>query len=106
MGKTMKRKSHFSATAVVVLVLLLVGLPISTAQAASPAPSLLAYIGPGAGLGFLGSLLAVLMVVLLGLLGLILYPLKLCIRWLRRNRSTSSVAAAFRSNSMVGSERA
>src|SRR5580704_14959061 len=102
----MKMKSHFSATAAAVLALFLVGLPISAAQAASPAPSLLAYIGPGAGLGFLGSLLAVLMVIFLGLVGLILYPLKLCIRWLRRNRPMSSGAAVFPSNSMVGSGRA
>jgi len=100
----MKRKSHFSATAVVVLALLLVGLPISAAQAASPAPSLLAYIGPGAGLGFLGSLLAVLVVIFLGLVGLILYPIKLCVRWLRRNRSTGSAAAGLGSNSTISSQ--
>jgi hypothetical protein len=100
----MKRKSHFSATAAVVLALFLVGLPISAAQAASPAPSLLAYIGPGAGLGFLGSLLAVLMVIFLGLVGLILYPIKLCIRWLRRGRLTSSAAAGIASNSTIISQ--
>jgi hypothetical protein len=99
----MKRKSHLTGVPVVVLTLFLVALPASAAQAAAPLPSLLGYIGPGAGLGFLGSLLAVLMVIFLGLVGLILHPLKLFIRWLRRIRSTSGAAAALQSESMVGS---
>jgi hypothetical protein len=97
----MIRKSHFSATTAVVLALFLVGLSISPAQAACPAPSLLSYIGPGAGLGFLGSLLAVLMVVFLGLVGLVLYPIKLAIRYLRRHRSTSRAGAGLGSNSTI-----
>jgi hypothetical protein len=89
---------------VVVLAALSVGVPISAAQAASPTAPLLAYIGPGAGLGFLGSLFAVLTVLFLGLVGLVLYPLKLVIRRLRGNRSTSSAAGGLGSGSM-GPER-
>jgi hypothetical protein len=44
---------------------------------------LLAYIGPGAGLGFIGSLLAVLAVIAVGFLGLVLYPLKVVLAWIR-----------------------
>jgi hypothetical protein len=102
----MTRKSRLSATAVVVLVLFFVGLPVSSAHAATAGPSLVAYIGPGAGLGFLGSLIAIVMVMFLGLLGLILYPLKLAVRWLRRHRSTSIAPATIGSNSMPGSQRA
>jgi hypothetical protein len=58
----------------------------------------LAYIGPGAGLGFIGSLLAVLAVIALGFLGLVLYPLKLVIAWFRgrpaRQQSSESPATA------------
>lgn len=47
---------------------------------ASPA---FAYLGPGAGLGMIGSLMAVLIVVLLTLVGLVVYPIRL----LRKRRS-------------------
>ena len=40
---------------------------------ASPA---LAYMGPGAGLAFIGSLLALLAAIGIGILGLVWYPLK------------------------------
>lgn len=42
---------------------------------ASAAPAY-AYMGPGAGLAFLGSLLALIGAVLIGALGVIWYPLK------------------------------
>jgi hypothetical protein len=45
--------------------------------------ALLAYVGPGAGLSFLGSLLAVVVVIAVGLLGLVIYPLKLVLGWYR-----------------------
>jgi hypothetical protein len=45
--------------------------------------ALLAYVGPGAGLSFLGSLLAVVVVIAIGLLGLVVYPLKLVLAWYR-----------------------
>jgi hypothetical protein len=85
--------SKLSAMRVAVLAILVVGLSISAVQAAPELPSPLAYIGPGAGLGFLGSLLAIVMVVFLGLVGLILHPLKLFVRWLRRVRPTGSERA-------------
>ncbi|MCP5301526.1 MAG: hypothetical protein H6954_17585 [Chromatiaceae bacterium] len=49
-------------------------LAILIAGAANPAA---AYIGPGAGLGMLGSLIAVVIALLLGLVGLIILPIKL-----------------------------
>ncbi len=49
--------------------------------------ALLGYVGPGAGLGFLGSLLAVVAVVAVGLLGLVIYPLKRVLAWYSRFRS-------------------
>ena len=50
----------------------------------------LAYIGPGAGLGAIGALIAVAGAILLGLLGLILYPYHLLRNRLRnRQRSTA-----------------
>jgi hypothetical protein len=99
----MKRTSRLFA--VVILGLLLAGLPLSSAQGASDTLPL-AYIGPGAGLGFLSSLLAVLMVVLVGLLGLILYPVKLMIRWVRRSRSPGGSVRVLGPDSMLKSGRA
>lgn len=39
-----------------------------------------AYMGPGAGLAFLGSLLALIAAVVVGLLGLVWYPVKRLLR--------------------------
>lgn len=44
-----------------------------------------AYIGPGAGLGMIGSLIAIIVAVVIIFLGLIIYP----IRWLLKRRSRS-----------------
>ncbi len=46
----------------------------------------LAYIGPGAGLGAIGTVLAVIGVVLLAVVGFLWYPLK---RVLKRSRPTA-----------------
>jgi len=100
------RSSFLPAMAVLAVAICVVGLPPSAAQAAATGPPLVAYIGPGAGLGFLGSLLAVLMVVFLGVAGLILYPVKLAIRWLRRARATSRAATPFDASSLLRSGRA
>ena len=102
----MTRKSFLSAMAVLAVAICVVGLPLSAAQAAATGPALVAYIGPGAGLGFLGSLLAVLMVVFLGLVGLVLYPVKLAIRWLRRARANSRAATPCDASSLLRSGRA
>ena len=102
----MTRSSFLPAMAVLAVAICVVGSPLSTAQAAATGPPLVAYIGPGAGLGFLGSLLAVLMVVFLGVAGLILYPVKLAIRWLRRIRATSGSATPLQSQSLLRSKQA
>ena len=46
----------------------------------------LGYIGPGAGLGAIGALLAVVGVLLLTAVGLILYPLAVVRNWFRVRR--------------------
>jgi len=61
----------------------------------------LAYVGPGAGLGFIGSLLAILTVVFLGLVGLVAYPLKLVLR-MRRSRSGAAPAETQRQDCTTG----
>jgi len=72
-------------------ILLFTAAPLMAENLASRSCHVLAYVGPGAGLGFLGSLLAILAVVFLGLVGLIAYPLKLILR-LRRSRPGAAVA--------------
>ena len=52
---------------------------LSSLFIASPAA---AYLGPGAGLGMIGSLIAVIIVALLVVLGLVIYP----VRMLRKRR--------------------
>ncbi|MBF0370651.1 MAG: hypothetical protein HQL52_14460 [Magnetococcales bacterium] len=44
---------------------------------ASPA---YAYVGPGAGLGMVGSLVAVVVAVVLGVVGFVLYPIRLIMK--------------------------
>lgn len=63
------------------------------AQSQLMAGSTLAYIGPGPGLGMIGSLLAVLAVVVIGLLGLVLYPLRLFRQWRRSKVQTGTGGA-------------
>jgi hypothetical protein len=49
-----------------------------------------AYMGPGAGLGMLGSLLAVLAAVALAAVGLVLLPLRIIMkRWRKTSTSTA-----------------
>lgn len=43
-----------------------------------------AYMGPGAGLAFIGSLIALIAAVFVGLFGLVWYPVKRLIRMMRR----------------------
>jgi hypothetical protein len=49
-------------------------------------PTLLAYVGPGAGLTMLGALGAILLILLMALLGPILYPIRVVRGWIRRYR--------------------
>jgi hypothetical protein len=48
----------------------------SVVYGVSLAPAAEAYIGPGAGLGVLGILLAVVATVLMGLVGLVMWPMR------------------------------
>ncbi|MGH9196231.1 MAG: hypothetical protein ACRD1T_10880 [Acidimicrobiia bacterium] len=50
------------------------------------APDALAYVGPGAGLGMLGALLAVIVAVLATVVGLVLWPLRMLTRR-RKNKA-------------------
>lgn len=56
-------------------------------------PSTLAYVGPGAGLGAIGALLAVLAAVVVGLAGLVLYPMRLLSNWLRGKSEPDAAVA-------------
>ena len=49
-----------------------------------------AYIGPGAGLGMVGSLIAIVVVVLVIVLGLVIYP----IRMMRKKRRAAAAKSA------------
>jgi hypothetical protein len=60
---------------------------------ASAGGIVVAYIGPGAGLGAIGALLAVLATIVIGLVGLILYPLQL-LRNKRRRREPQEESVA------------
>ena len=55
------------------------------------APAALAYVGPGAGLGMLGVVLAVLAAVLATVVGLVLWPLRALAR--RRKKKDQSTPA-------------
>lgn len=50
-----------------------------------------AYVGPGAGLGMIGSLIAVVGAILVALLGLVMFPISL-LRKRRRQRAASESA--------------
>ena len=56
--------------------------------AATPA---LAYMGPGAGLGMLGSLFALIGAVLVGLFGLIVLPVRMLLRRMRKTQAPAHV---------------
>jgi Flp pilus assembly protein TadB len=51
--------------------------------------SAIAYIGPGAGLGMIGSLIAIAVVALIVVLGLVIYPIRL-MRKKRREKAQQS----------------
>lgn len=64
----------------------------------------LAYVGPGAGLGAIGALLAVLGAVAIGLFGIVLYPIHLLRSRLRREQddaTTTTAESSSESNSTV-----
>jgi hypothetical protein len=75
--------------ATVVATIAAIVLATNYAAAASLAQPPLAYVGPGAGLGAIGALLAVLGAILIGVAGLVLYPLQLFRNWIRKERETA-----------------
>ena len=58
-------------------------------SAATPA---LAYLGPGAGLGMLGSLFAVIGAVLLAILGLLILPVRMMLKKRREKQGSQPTA--------------
>lgn len=85
------RSSRFfrSSFTLALIVAWVVALP---AAASAESVEILAYVGPGAGLGMIGSLLAVLAAVIIGLFGLVLYPITLIRRMLRKSKESQAVA--------------
>ena len=69
--------SHASATRV------LVGISLLAASAITP-NVVVAYVGPGLGLGAIGSALSLLGAIFLGILGFLWYPVKRLLRMFRR----------------------
>jgi len=66
-------------------------LTIAAALASAPA---LAYIGPGAGAGFIGSLLTTLSVIVVSLLAILVWPIRLIIkRWRKRKAAAAAPVA-------------
>jgi hypothetical protein len=97
----MKLASATRSAAAGLGVLFLVAAPVMADNFVSQTSHVLAYVGPGAGLGFIGSLLAILAVVFLGLVGLVAYPLKLILR-MRRTRSGAAAAESIPHDSTTG----
>ncbi|MFN0055444.1 MAG: hypothetical protein ACKV0T_25130 [Planctomycetales bacterium] len=83
---------HFQrTTSIAAFFLGFVVLVAAPAAAAERAELTLAYVGPGAGLGMIGSLLAVVAAILLGIFGLLLYPIKLLLK-MKRERAASQAS--------------
>jgi len=64
---------------------------VATMLAAGPA---LAYLGPGAGLGMLGSLVAVIGAVLLAIFGLLILPVRMIMKKRRQQAMKASPPTA------------
>jgi ABC-type nickel/cobalt efflux system permease component RcnA len=68
---------------------------VSTVAAIVLAPTVaVAYIGPGAGLSAIGSLLALVAAVLVALIGFVWYPIKRLLRLLRGRRRSDGARDA------------
>ncbi len=59
----------------------------------SASPTVAAYIGPGAGLGVLGILAAVVVAVVLGLVGVVFWPLQVLLRRRKERRKARACDA-------------
>lgn len=86
------RLLSFRLASVSLAMLLVLALVSGASASEAGFDGLFAYVGPGAGLGMLGSLLAVLAAVVIGLLGLVLYPFMLLRKKLRK-RDPAKVAS-------------
>ena len=62
-----------------------------------------AYVGPGAGLGLIGSLFAVIAVFILALVGLVVFPLRVIMK--RRRKSAAPVAAEERLKQVASEQK-
>jgi len=82
------RRDSFRAGLCLVLLL---GVLLSPSSAPA-GETVLAYVGPGAGLGMLGSLLALAAAIVIGLLGLLLYPIMLLRKALRKPGQVKAVS--------------
>lgn len=71
----------------------MIALTVLSAFVAGPATPAAAYIGPGAGLGAIGTAIAVLLAILLLLAGFVWYPLR---RLLRKRRKDTTKAGQSR----------
>jgi hypothetical protein len=63
------------------------------------APAAFAYVGPGAGLGVLGAMLAIFAAVLATIVGLVLWPVRMLMRRRRRNAAAHDAQAPEASSS-------
>ncbi len=68
--------------------------PLLTILAVLVTAPALAYIGPGAGAGFIGSLLTTISVILVSLLAILIWPIRLLIkRWKKRKAGADAPVA-------------
>jgi len=74
----------------------LAGLLVATIGLVLSPSHALAYIGPGAGLSAIGSLLALIAVVVVSVFGFIWYPLKRALRLLKSKREVGTYVALSR----------
>lgn len=87
-----KRHSRFVQLCILFIVSLSSALLCTAAIAGDlPGGPILAYVGPGAGLGMLASVLAVLVAIVIGILGLVLYPITLLRRMIRQRKEEKAV---------------
>ncbi len=84
-----KTRRHLGCHVLILAAWMLVAILSVPAQAAG----LFAYVGPGAGLGMISALIAVVAVIILGLLGPILYPIRLFLNWYRQRNQVEGVAS-------------
>lgn len=65
------------------------GLTIAAVVALAMAPAAWSYVGPGAGLGVLGAIVAVIAALLASVVGLVLWPIR---KFMRRRKGAATTA--------------